>query len=106
MVPSPYTTTQLGTNPTDNGGCFRQGPGRIDTDAGSLSFDTANMQINQTYVFKIQVRKDERVAETTAEIEIVQGDPPELTIRYDLYRYFPESFSLVISYSSSILKLF
>ncbi|XP_061175461.1 uncharacterized protein LOC133184410 [Saccostrea echinata] len=76
----PYTTTQLGSNPADNGGCFKQGPGRIDTYNGTLSFDTANMQINQTYVFKIQVQKDDRMTETTAELEIVAGDPPDLTI--------------------------
>lgn len=77
----PYTTTQLGGSLPDNGGCFKQGPGRINTNDGRLSFDTANMQINQTYVFKVQVRKDDRMAETTAELEIVSGDPPELTIR-------------------------
>lgn len=81
VLSMPYTTTELGANPPDNGGCFRQGPGKIDTSNGTLSFDTANMQINQTYVFKIQVRKDDRMAETTAELEIVSGDPPELTVR-------------------------
>lgn len=59
-----------------------QGPGRIDTIAGSLLFDTGNMKINKTYEIKVAAYKTgHQHAETSAYITIVEGVPPEITIR-------------------------
>ena len=82
-VSYPYTTAQLPGVSVDNGGCFKQGPGRIDTTSGSLTFDTGNMKVNKTYEFKVQVFKDGHdLVEMAAYVTIVDGVPPEISIKY------------------------
>ncbi|XP_069123973.1 polycystin family receptor for egg jelly-like isoform X2 [Argopecten irradians] len=62
---------------TDYGGCFRQGNGRIDTDALQLQFNTDNMHIGEVYEFKIVIyTSDGREAEALGELEIVDFMPP------------------------------
>jgi len=82
-VSYPYTTAQLPSVSVDNGGCFKQGPGRINITSGSLTFDTGNMKVNKTYEFKVQVFKDgHHPVKMAAYVTIVDGIPPEISIRY------------------------
>ncbi|XP_071129607.1 polycystin family receptor for egg jelly-like isoform X3 [Mytilus edulis] len=81
-VSSPYSTADLPSVAIDNGGCFKQGPGQIDTNVGSLTFDTGNMKINKTYEFKVVAYKnDHDPAEASAFVTIVDGIPPEIEIK-------------------------
>ena len=78
---TPYTQAQLTSGTTDNGGCFRQGPGQIDTLSGQLTFTTSNMKVNKTYVFTVEGQKGHRKSSATAELLILEGSPPEPVIR-------------------------
>lgn len=81
-VSLPYSTADLPSVAIDNGGCFKQGPGQIDTNVGSLTFDTGNMKINNTYEFKVVAYKnDHDPAEASAFVTIVDGIPPEIEIK-------------------------
>ena len=65
-----------------NGGCFGTGIGRLDSSDITLTLETSKMTAGELYDVKLVVTKDDREADFTQEIEIVNGDPPEVTIRY------------------------
>ncbi|KAK3089119.1 hypothetical protein FSP39_001015, partial [Pinctada imbricata] len=88
---TPYTDAQLATNPPDNGGCFRKGPGQIDEMTGSLTFSTTNMKINSTYVFEVEGYKGNRMSRTSAELLILDGTPPELEISCGPHLCLPDT---------------
>lgn len=49
----PYTQQQLTTLTYDNGGCFRQGPGRVNVTSGTLQVYSGNFHADNYYVIKI-----------------------------------------------------
>ncbi|XP_060063521.1 uncharacterized protein LOC132543982 [Ylistrum balloti] len=77
----PLSSAQVATA-TDNGGCFRQGNGRIATNALQLEFNTDNMHVGDVYEFKIIVYKDDgRQAEARGELEVTDFLPPVIVPR-------------------------
>lgn len=64
-----------------NGGCFGTGIGRLDTSEATLALETSKMTIGESYDVKLVVTKGNREADFIQEIEIVSGEPPEITIR-------------------------
>ena len=59
----------------------RQGPGRINTTAGSVVFNTANMAVNKSYEVKVVVVKGARRSTARVVVEVVHGAPPSVGIR-------------------------
>ena len=65
----------------DLGGCFRQGPGPLGTQLGSLTLNTINMHENETYNFTVIVFKGSRSAVASLLVDILPGRPPSVAIR-------------------------
>ena len=57
-----------------HGGCFGTGN-------KTVSLETSHMDVGELYVIKLIVTKDDRKDEFTQEIEIVSGNPPQVTMR-------------------------
>lgn len=72
-----------GTNVTDLGGCYGYGPGLLNHTDYIMDLFSGYMLINETYNFRFFIRKAERTAYYDTSIQIVEGDPPEMAIRYD-----------------------
>jgi len=89
----PYSDSQLDAgvlNMTSLGGCFRQGPGLIGiTGQGTLTFSARNMRLNDVYVFRVVVVKDDRVDTAQTRLRIVPGSPPPVDIGFVSRPYFP-----------------
>ncbi|XP_033750161.1 uncharacterized protein LOC117334568 isoform X2 [Pecten maximus] len=77
----PLSSEQVVTTP-DNGGCFRQGNGIVNTEELQLEFNTNNMHVGEVYEFKIMLyTADGREAEAIGELEIVDFLPPLIVPR-------------------------
>ena len=59
---------------------YRQGPGAVASDNGKLTFNTLNMRMNETYEFMLVVKKDNRTANVSLQLDILPGDPPAISI--------------------------
>ncbi|XP_036357895.1 polycystin-1-like isoform X2 [Octopus sinensis] len=60
---------------SDKGGCFGNGPGKLSFTAGSISFNTQWMKINESYDFLVIAEKGDRKANATLRVKIVDGIP-------------------------------
>lgn len=67
------------------GGCFGTGIGRLDSNSITVTLATSKMIAGESYYVKLVVTKDDREADFVQEIEVVNGDPPEITIRSVAY---------------------
>ncbi|XP_023932388.1 uncharacterized protein LOC106168381 [Lingula anatina] len=74
---SPFTSPPA----PNQGGCFGNGPGALNITSGELSFSTGTMLENITYEFIVIVAKGDRKGYASLLVELVSGDPPELTMR-------------------------
>lgn len=81
-VPKPREIPVNGSqNVTDLGGCFGDGPGRLEGTHCNLAVSTAKMQENTTYEFKVCVVHDDRRSKcTNQKWNIKTGDPPAMAI--------------------------
>ena len=61
---------------TSRGGCFRRGPGAIAVTGGTLTFSTANMAKDESYVFRVVVIKHTRNSTAELTLDVVAGNPP------------------------------
>lgn len=64
-----------------SGGCFGTGVGKLSSSAKVAQLDTSQMVVGESYDIKLVVIKDDREDDFVQEIEIVSGDPPEVTMR-------------------------
>ena len=64
-----------------SGGCFGTGVGKLSSSAKVAQLDTSQMVVGESYDIKLVVIKDDRGDDFVQEIEIVSGDPPEVTMR-------------------------
>ena len=74
----PVVTTSSGPG---NGGCFGTGVGKLSSSDIVVTLDTSRMTVGELYDVKLIVTKDDRADEFIQEIEIVNGNPPEVTMR-------------------------
>jgi hypothetical protein len=82
---TPYTQTQLATVTSDLGGCFRQGPGRINVTNGALTFYSGNMHPDSQY--SILVTTTAYGQSFSAQLDILCTAVPQtpiLTVEYVL----------------------
>lgn len=63
------------------GGCFGTGVGKLKSNAKAVQLDTSQMAVGESYDVKLVVKKDDREDDFVQEIEIVSGNPPEVTMR-------------------------
>lgn len=63
------------------GGCFGTGVGKLNSSAKVVQLDTSQMVVGESYDVKLVVKKDDREDDFVQEIEIVSGNPPEVTMR-------------------------
>jgi len=64
-----------------SGGCFGTGVGKLSSSDIKVNLPTTGMVVDQFYDVKLIVTKDDREDDFWQEIEIVSGDPPDVTIR-------------------------
>ena len=64
-----------------SGGCFGTGVGKLSSNDIKVNLPTTAMVVGHFYDVKLIVSKDDREDEFWQEIEIVSGDPPDVTIR-------------------------
>lgn len=64
-----------------DGGCFGTGVGKLGSNNVTVLLDVSYMNIWWMHDVKLIVEKDDRQASTVQEIEIVSGNPPEVTIQ-------------------------
>ncbi len=65
-----------------SGGCFGTGVGKLSSNEKVVKLDTSKMVVGEFYDVKLIVIKDDRADDFLQEIEIVSGNPPEVTMRY------------------------
>ena len=70
----------LSTGP-GSGGCFGTGVGKLSSSAKVVQLDTSQTVAGESYDVKLIVKKDDREDDFVQEIEIVSGNPPEVTMR-------------------------
>ena len=75
-----FSVEDLVSVPVDNGGCFRKGPGHVQSFAGELTFNTNLMQVGYQYEIVVHGYKDTRESSATAYLEILAADPPNMSI--------------------------
>ena len=75
-----FTVEDLAAVPVDNGGCFRKGPGYVQSFSGRLTFNTNLMKPGHVYEIVVYGYKDTRESSATVFLEILTGNPPEQTI--------------------------
>ena len=73
--------TQSFSNVTEEKGCFGYPPGRLNASTPEISFSTGMMQLRHKYDVCVLALKDTRKRFACTTIEIVEGDPPLVTIR-------------------------
>lgn len=78
----PLLLQSNGSNMTDQGGCFGNGPGLLNFIDYKMKLFSGYLLINETYNFRFFIRKAERSAFYDSSVQVVQGDPPEMAIRY------------------------
>ena len=64
-----------------NGGCFGTGVGKLSSSDIKVKLETKAMSVGESYDVKLILTKDDRESYFVQEIEIVSGDPPQITIR-------------------------
>lgn len=64
-----------------SGGCFGTGVGKLSSNEIEVKLDTSQMVVGESYDVKLIVTKGDRADDFLQEIEIVSGNPPEVTIR-------------------------
>ena len=64
-----------------SGGCFGTGVGKLSSSGKVVQLNTSQMLVGESYDVKLVVAKDDRENDFVQEIEIVSGDPPEVTMR-------------------------
>ena len=64
-----------------SGGCFGTGVGKLNSSEKLVALDTSQMVVGDFYDVKLIVSKDDREDDFSQKIEIVSGNPPEVTIR-------------------------
>ena len=64
-----------------NGGCFGTGVGKLSSSDIKVNLETTVMSVGKSYDVKLILTKDDRENYFVQEIEIVIGDPPQITIR-------------------------
>ena len=74
----PVVTTSSGPG---SGGCFGTGVGKLSSSDIVVTLDTSRMTVGELYDVKLIVTKDDRADEFIQEIDIVSGNPPEVTMR-------------------------
>ena len=72
--------TQSNSTVIDESGCFGYPPGRLNASTVGITFRTLMMQIGQKYDVCMQARKDTRKSVACTTIEMLEGDPPIVTI--------------------------
>ena len=63
------------------GGCFGTGVGRLSSNTAVVNLSTSAMNVGEFYDIKLIVQKDTRYGDFVQEIKIVNGTPPEVSIR-------------------------
>ena len=63
------------------GGCFGTGVGKLSSSEVKVDLVTSAMIVGEIYDVKLIVKKDDREDNFLQEIEIVSGNPPQITIR-------------------------
>ena len=81
LVFSSENGTQSFSNITEEKGCFGYPPGRLNASTPEISFSTRMMQLRHKYDVCVLASKDTRKRSACTTIEIVEGDPPVVTIR-------------------------
>ncbi|XP_022801963.1 polycystic kidney disease protein 1-like 2 [Stylophora pistillata] len=75
-------------NGTGANGCFRNGTRRLPVRADILEIQPNVLWVNTTYIFKLFVTKDSRMAVFYVQVSLTYGDPPTMSIRTP-YDEFP-----------------
>ena len=80
----PTTLTILPPIPTPSneslGGCFDDGPGRLNFTSLKMTLNTSRMTPNTTYIIRFVMKKDDRHRFADQIVTISPGDPPSLSI--------------------------
>ena len=77
----PIPIVSLTPGPGQGGGCFGTGVGRLSSNRAVVNLSTSAMNVGEFYDIKLIVQKDTRDDDFVQEIKIVNGNPPEVTIR-------------------------
>ena len=77
----PIPVVSLTPGPGQGGGCFGTGVGRLSSNTAVVNLPTSAMNVGEFYDIKLIVQKDTRYDDFVQEIKIVNGNPPEVTIR-------------------------
>ena len=80
-VPIPVVSLTPGLGQGGSGGCFGTGVGRLNSNTAVVNLSTSAMNVGEFYDIKLIVQKDTRYDDFVQEIKIVNGNPPEVTIR-------------------------
>lgn len=65
-----------------SGGCFNSGIGRLETTEPVVVLNVSSLADSTgSYVFKIVLSKDARTASDTKTVHVVEGDPPEVSMK-------------------------
>ena len=80
-VSIPVVSLIPGPGQGGGGGCFGTGVGRLSSNTAVVNLPTSAMNVGEFYDIKLIVQKDTRVDDFVQEIKIVNGNPPEVTIR-------------------------
>jgi len=80
-VVSPIPGPGQGGGGGGGGGCFGTGVGRLSLNTAVVNLPTSAMNVGEFYDIKLIVQKDTRYDDFVQEIKIVNGNPPEVTIR-------------------------
>jgi hypothetical protein len=69
-------------DPTGKGGCFDTGIGRLSSSNRIATINTGEMLVNNSYTIKLIVSKVGRNDSFEQILDVVKGDPPQISIRY------------------------
>lgn len=64
-----------------SGGCFGTGVGKLNSSGKVVQLNASQMVVGESYDVKLVVTKDDREDDFLQGIEIVSGNPPEVTMR-------------------------
>ncbi|XP_068717180.1 polycystin-1-like protein 2 [Montipora capricornis] len=78
----PIESIPVVSHSSDNetGGCFGTGIGKLSSNLAVVNLTTSAMDVGKSYDVKLIVQKDGRQDDFEQQIEIVSGNPPEITI--------------------------
>ncbi|KAI8498800.1 hypothetical protein Bbelb_232530 [Branchiostoma belcheri] len=77
----PHNKTATNDTRNSSEGCF--GTGHVlekFSDGNFTAYNTSVLRVNQTYIFRVEMRKDDRCVTSEQSILIVEGDPPDVEI--------------------------